>query len=161
MAKKIRLERNENDAFWFHVISLGVDLFIPYWDWSVKVDLERMEYLRMSDEGYNDSPLPTLGELGDDIKMGFPYKEFDVVVRNNYNHVLDEKGVKDVIRRFKENGWHVTREAVEHQLGGYKCGYRDEANGYHLFTPCGGNELAFRLTTLHDSCRDWQITYTC
>ena len=44
-------------------------------------------------------------------------------------------------------------------LGG-KSGYRDDANGYHLFTPCGDNPLCFRLSTL-DKRLDWQTTYIC
>ena len=38
---------------------------------------------------------------------------------------------------------------------------RDEENGYHLFTPCGGNPFDLRATTLEECCADWQITYLC
>ena len=37
---------------------------------------------------------------------------------------------------------------------------RDDGNGYHLFSPCGCNPLSVRLSTLHDLCSDWQVTYT-
>ena len=39
-----------------------------------------------------------------------------------------------------------------------KSGYRDEKNGYHLFTPCGCNPLSFRVSSLEPEL-DWQITY--
>ena len=161
MGKKIRLVRQESDSFWFHIKSMNIDVFIPQWNWGVKVDLKNMEYIGTHDDGYEESTLPTLCDLHDDVEMGFPYKEFDVIVKDNYNHNLSDKGIDKVVKQFKENGWNVTREAVEHQLGGWKCGYRDEANGYHLFTPCAGNELSFRATTLHDACKDWQTTYWC
>lgn len=68
-------------------------------------------------------------------------------------------------KEFKKHGFNVTPQAIMHNYeawrDGWKVGYRDEQNGYHLFSPCGGNPLSLRATTLEDCCSDWQITYTC
>lgn len=57
-----------------------------------------------------------------------------------------------------------TREAVLHNFrawsGDLKSGFRDDRNGYHLFTPCGCNPLSFRATSLEPEL-DWQKTYEC
>lgn len=72
--------------------------------------------------------------------------------------------IRKVIAEFKEHGFNVTKEAIYHNyyawLADEKSGYRDEVNGYHLFTPCGCNPLSFRLSTLSEKC-DWQTTYCC
>lgn len=81
---------------------------------------------------------------------------------------IDPKGGLDidkVIAEFQDNGFNVTREAIEHNYNAWrfdmKSGYRDEENGYHLFTPCGCNPLSFRCSSLEEGCEDWQITYVC
>ena len=78
---------------------------------------------------------------------------------------LDEKKLLRIKRHFAKRGFQVTTEAIRHQYEawrwGGKSGYRDEKNGYHLFTPCGVNPFSLRLTTLHEKCADWQITYVC
>lgn len=65
---------------------------------------------------------------------------------------------------FNEQGYNVTEEAILHQINAWRCdmksGYRDDENGYHLFSPCGCNPLSIRLSTLHHLC-DWQRTYEC
>lgn len=75
---------------------------------------------------------------------------------------LSMKRFKEIIAEFRAHGFNVTIEALLHNyscwLGGLKSGYRDETNGYHLFTPCGCNPLEFRATSL-DSQLDWQTTY--
>lgn len=79
---------------------------------------------------------------------------------------LDKKvTAKKIIKFFRDNGYNVTSEAVnwcfENWKSGFKSGYRDQENGYHLFNPCGGNALSIRLTTLNPLCEDWQVTYWC
>lgn len=79
---------------------------------------------------------------------------------------LDKKvNAKKIMQFFRDNGFNVTSEAVkwcfENWKSGFKSGYRDEKNGYHLFNPCGGNPLSIRLTTLNPLCEDWQTTYWC
>lgn len=65
---------------------------------------------------------------------------------------------------FKDNGFDVTLEAIFHNYEAWlrdeKSGYRDEANGYHLFSPCGCNPFRLSASELHDGLR-WQHTYTC
>ena len=80
-----------------------------------------------------------------------------------YPEELLESGVEEVQSFFAEHGYHVTKEAImfcfNAWYSGAKSGYRDEANGYHLFTPCGWiNPLSFRLSSL-DSRLEWQTTY--
>ena len=70
--------------------------------------------------------------------------------------------IKKTIEEFKSHGFNVTREALMHNYHAwrddYKSGYRDEKNGYHLFTPCGCNPLSFRASELSAET-DWQDTY--
>ena len=73
--------------------------------------------------------------------------------------------IRKIHNYFVELGYNVTSDAIQHNLlawmGDYKSGYRDDQNGYHLFTPCGCNPLSLRVSTLHHLCEDWQTTYTC
>ena len=76
---------------------------------------------------------------------------------------VNPKGLVDkLVQDCKKLGFTVTKEAVQHQLENWaydcKSGYRDEANGYHLFTPCGHNPFSLRISELHSLC-DWQETY--
>lgn len=70
-----------------------------------------------------------------------------------------------IAHEFQKHGFKVTPEAVMHNYDawrkGLKSGYRDEKNGYHLFSPCGGNPFDMRATTLEECCSDWQATYVC
>ena len=78
---------------------------------------------------------------------------------------LTPKVMKDIIEKFKAHGFNVTKKAVQWQYDNWssdlKSGYRDEENGYHLFSPCGCNPFSLRATTLHPLCADWQTTYWC
>ena len=84
------------------------------------------------------------------------YDRYDIYPSRDmkYDAIIDE---------FQRNGFNVTKEALWHNhcawKGGFKSGYRDEANGYFLFSPCGENELYFSAMTLNDMCADWQKTY--
>ena len=109
--------------------------------------------------------------LNDWVKAGATevccYDECDYYHENRewYPERLSDSAVHKVVRYFKEHGYNVTEKAIcfcfDAWVNGYKSGYRDEANGYHLFTPAGWiNPLCFRLSTL-DSRLDWQTTYTC
>ena len=68
----------------------------------------------------------------------------------------------DILRIMESHGYHVTREVVIHNYCAWKCGfksgYRDEENGYFLFTPCGGNDLSFKAFQLAPD-RDCYKTY--
>jgi hypothetical protein len=84
----------------------------------------------------------------------------DIETREDLEDMVD-----DIVLWFNEHGYAVSPEAVGHNLsawwGDMKSGYRDEKNGYHLFSPCGCNPLSVRLTTLDKLCEDWQTTYSC
>ena len=91
------------------------------------------------------------------------YDEVDMNFSTRFK--LDDKKLRRIKKFFAKRGFNVTTEAVKHQFEawwvGLKSGYRDKDNGYHLFTPCGGNPFSLRLTTLDSRCADWQKTYTC
>lgn len=100
-------------------------------------------------------------------------KEFDIYITTDPDLVamLDAKGiahlprfdVADICALFKEHGFNVTAEAVEHNREAWsfdeKSGYRDEANGYHLFSPCGCNPFRMCASVLEPGA-EWQTTYT-
>ena len=102
-------------------------------------------------------------------KEVFCYDEVEFYRDIYPSSLRDEKKQESIINQalqfFKDNNAEVSRDAIEHNLyawlGDYKSGYRDEAHGCHLFTPCGHNPLSFRRTQLRDLCEDWQITYFC
>ena len=87
----------------------------------------------------------------------------EVILNYSHRYVLSPGGLKMIQRRFAKKGYNVTKEAIQHQYDcwrwGGKSGYRDEQNGYHLFTPAGVNPFSLRLTSLHEKCSDWQKTY--
>lgn len=123
-----------------------------------RIDLER----RIEYGNKETNAFPTLEEL---VKNGtLTYKTAYKEAAVNYKCYPSKISVKEVIRKFKKLGYNVTKEAIEHNFRAYladaKSGYRDEVNGYHLFTPCRHNRLSFRLSTLNKNC-DWQKTYTC
>ena len=94
------------------------------------------------------------------IVLKFAYKIADL----DFNGYPNRIPLKRALEFFKSKGFNVTEKAIRHNYEAWKydmkSGYRDEENGYHLFTPCGCNPLSFRLTTLHKPC-DWQTTYEC
>ena len=91
------------------------------------------------------------------------YDQYDIDL--GYIRELTERRIDSIIKEFKNHGFNVTETALLHNFGAwrgdYKSGYRDECNGYHLFTPCGCNPLSFRASTLEECCSDWQTTYMC
>ena len=146
-----------------------IDLF-PY-RYDAKIDLENETYLSSYEEEYEISNLPTIQQLVDVgiIKeISCIEKSFDVDFDEEELGVdfdEDNEIIKYTIKKFKENGFNVTEEAIRHNFNAWvldmKSGYRDNENGYHLFSPCGCNPLSFRATTLHEECEDWQQTYEC
>lgn len=153
-------------TFRYHILPDGsmVDVYAVRYD--CKVDLVNKTYLERYDEGYADSTLPTFN----DLYANGTLKEEGTCITNEYDYFTDKveltaKDIDDILREFKENGFNITREAILHNYDAWCCdeksGYRDEANNYHLFSPCGCNPLSFRARTLHKQCEDWQTTYTC
>lgn len=130
-----------------------------------------------SNEIVSGNTLPTLNDLN---RMGwinewFPYECHVMVFGEGFLSydafcITDKFGdicgikVRKVQDWFKDNhGVKVSADAIRWNfdawLHDHKSGYRDEKNGYHLFTPCGCNDLSFSYTTLHPLAEDWQTTY--
>ena len=82
---------------------------------------------------------------------------------NEYENDSECIDIDEIIDYFAEHGFNVTKEALQHNIDAwssdFKSGYRDDENGYHLFTPCGCNKLSFRATSLDANCITWQSTY--
>jgi len=96
-------------------------------------------------------------------KRIFCYDQADVDF--GFIRTMSDARLNGIIRKFKKQGFNVTKEAILHNWNAWgrdlKSGYRDDENGYHLFTPCGCNPFSLRATTLEDCCHDWQKTYVC
>lgn len=94
--------------------------------------------------------------------MGKEMKKYTVFIENaECCDCYENFDIKEVIEEFEANGFNVTEEAIIHNFeawkSDYKSGYKDESNGYFLFTPCGCNALSFNATVL--TGEDWQKTY--
>ena len=98
--------------------------------------------------------------LGHDV---FCYDE--VSLKLGWIRTMNEKRIRKIQSYFTKNGISITKEAILHNYNAWrldlKSGYRDESNGYHLFSPCGCNPFILRVTNLVEICSDWQITYSC
>lgn len=155
MRKLNVIENSDNYEVWFETID-GTKLDIPYYFLN-RIDLENL-VLYKNDE---TDKFPTLNELVADNKLFC--KHCYVEVDLSYKTFRFTISVKRIQKFFKRNGFNVTEEAIMHNFHAYlldmKSGYRDEENGYHLFTPCCHNPLSFRLTSLNKNC-NWQTTYT-
>lgn len=155
MRKLNVIENSDNYEVWFETID-GVKLDIPCYFLN-RIDLENL-VLYKNDETVQ---FPTLNELVADKKLFCKhcYAEVDL----SYKTFKSKISIKRIQKYFKSNGFNVTEEAIMHNFNAYlldmKSGYRDEENGYHLFTPCCHNPLSFRLTSLNKNCK-WQTTYT-
>ena len=89
--------------------------------------------------------------------------EIELPTVNRFGKKLKSEVFESMVDEFAQAGFNVTWEALYHNYAAWLCdmksGYRDEKNGYHLFTPCGCNPLSFRATKLTNDCNDWQTTY--
>lgn len=130
--------------------------------YSSKADLERDTYIPSTDDNYKKSQLPTFGDL---VRLGLVeviscVDSFEITFGADVK-ILTAEDLRQVRDQFRAKGFDVSAKAILHNYhawrSDFKSGYR--GRGYHLFTPCGCNPLAFRATTLHKSCRRWQDTY--
>lgn len=89
-------------------------------------------------------------------------KEYTIRIKNaeNYKH-YEDFNIEEVIKEFAGHGFNVTEEAIMHNYeawkGDFKSGFKDEENGYFLFTPYGCDTLCFMACELTGV--DWQETY--
>lgn len=154
------LSDNESVETWFETKD-GKRLLLPRY-FRNHIDLEHNVFYLGEYSEWIDKGIPTLNDL---VRNGVltechDYKE-ETLQYKTYRYDIS---IKRAISYFKKRGYNVTEEAIKHNLEayrrGYKSGYRDETNGYHLFTPSSFNPLSFNLTTLSTFC-DWQTTYKC
>lgn len=153
--KKINVIKNVDDhEFWFETEN-GTKLEIPYYFLN-RIDLDN---LMLYKDGETNQ-FPTLNELVKENKLVL--KRNYIQVELNYKTFRKTISINRIQAFFKKHGFNVTKEAIEHNFNAYlsdlKSGYRDEQNGYHLFTPCCHNPLSFRLSSLNKNCK-WQSTY--
>lgn len=163
--KKLQREFDKNRTpRWFTID--GMEVLLP-WNWEYEyVNIDTMEWYHCSEP--NHQPIDGFKNLnalvrdGHEVELCNPFVEIDWRPINDYPSSINMDDVKEF---FKEHGFNVTYSAISHQFDnwsmGYKSGYRDERNGYHLFTPCGGNPFRLSLTSLHETASDWQTTYYC
>ena len=140
-----------------------------YLRWDFPIDLETMTYEpRLADENNGEISLNSLDRtvIAGEVKCYDECHYNRDIYPEAFTCPEQERLEIDRIESFfKKNGYNVSREAIEHNFNAWlndmKSGYRDDINGYHLFSPCGCNPLSMRLSTLHILCDDWQQTYTC
>lgn len=152
--ENIILEKNLDDVqHWFETKD-GEKWFLPYY-YGIHVDVRNKTFT------YEECDFPDLNELCNNgfLKLKHPYKQSE----KYYKGYPKKINVKAIQKHFAKDGFKVSEEAIEHNFYAWKCdmksGYRDEENGYFLFTPCGCNPLSFRVSSLHKACEDWQQTY--
>lgn len=155
------------DGRYFIHAQSGIPLYLPIW-YGHRLDLKNMLVTEDPKEIDTRTDLPDLNEL---VKKGYVleatiYRCHDIDPQGFCDRFdappFSQKLIRAIIAEFREHGFNVTREAVLHNFrawsGDLKSGFRDEKNGYHLFTPCGCNPLSFRATSLEPEL-DWQETY--
>lgn len=126
-------------------------------NYSSRIDIKGKTYARERDEDGKD--FPTVTELVEGGRMRlFDYKKTICYEPS----VQTDPDFDEIVAYFKKGGLNVSREALEHNYNAWRCdlksGYRDEANGTFVFTPCGCNSLSFTVTELCDRY-GWQETY--
>lgn len=137
------------------------DIYVPFY-YGNRLDLREMK-VYSGEDAYKNPNLPDLNDLVRQQRLitRTIYREYEINLGKS-PRILSNKLARKICEEFKEHGFAVTEEAVRHNfdawLADFKSGYRDEKNGYHLFTPCGCNPLSFRASSL-DERLDWQKTY--
>lgn len=143
----------------------GLRMYLPTFRYDHPVDLDALVQYA---PGENDA-LPTLNDL---LKKGLVTEENDYREYEVFPEGFDDRfsappmtgaRIRAIIDEFRKHGFNVTRDAIIHNYRAWyddlKSEFRDEANGYHLFSPCGCNPLRLSATSL---CEDlsWQDTYS-
>lgn len=178
--RKIKFVASRFDACWSYKLSDGRLIEIMSLDGKFSINYNTPFNLETGEIAELPKDAPIMGrDLPDYAPEGFTtlnnlkaqgngetvycYDEHDVYV--GCRPVMTATKVEKILKNFKKHGFNVTADALHHNYSAWRCdmksGYRDEKNGYHLFTPCGCNPLSFRATTLNEHCTDWQETYKC
>jgi hypothetical protein len=136
--------------------------------WDTHFSLETGEIYKFNKQGDYPADATTLQEIIEvqhSGKIVEPYEEFNYHKDVYPKDVVLNANLYRRIQAYFKNHYNrrVSIKAIEYCLvnwkNDYKSGYRDEKNGYHLFSPCGCNSLRLSMTTLVDSCAYWQKTY--
>lgn len=158
---KIIISSKPTQEHWFETKE-GEKLMLPVL-YTIKIDLTNKVYYTEVSSNSKYAKLPTLSDCVDNGELIEKYSY--ETIRYMPKKVTNREIIKETLDFFNTKGFKVTEEAIKHNLAAYdrdeKSGYRDEKNGYHLFTPCCCNPLAFTVTTLSTLSRDWQNTYSC
>lgn len=159
---------NKQDAKYDRWVETKDGLMIGYilhgLDYRDKVEITNDEIyiINQYESEYKTSNLPTLMELKrrGEVVEKLSYKEH--TVKMVVSDKLSDITIQVIISSFKLHGFNVTKEAILNNFEAYKrglgCGYRDDTNGYHLFTP-HDKEFYLCATTLNKLSSDWQTTY--
>ncbi len=155
------------DGRYFIHLQSGTALYLPIW-YGHRLDLKNMLITENEKEIEQRTDLPDLNQL---IKEGYIidvniFRAHDIFLAKFKNcrtrKVLDDDLLAALQEEFRNHGFNVTADAIRHNynawLADHKSGYRDQENGYHLFTPCGCNPLSFRVASIEPEL-DWQWTY--
>jgi hypothetical protein len=157
------------DGRYFLRTDTGQPMYLPIW-YGHRLDLANMTVTENREEIAIRTDLPDLNQLIKEgkVRNATIYREHDIFLpefKGSYEAPpFTGEVVRKVIAEFAGHGFKVTRQALVHNFKAWysdlKSGYRDDRNGYHLFTPCGCNPLSFRATSLEPEL-DWQKTYEC
>jgi hypothetical protein len=147
------------------ILSLTADDGTALWDYDRAFSLETGEVFPSGQHPEGSITLNELKNAGRLIEC-YPYDEYDYTESVTLSEVvLNDELYSRIQRDFLAHGFNVTTDAIRFCLEAWtedlKSSYRDEANGYHMFCPCGLNTLSLRTTTLSPLCADWQTTYRC
>ena len=167
--KELKIVTDKSECQWGYEVEKGRIIVICDNDgkhpirWDTKFNLKYGTIFENGDEVDTEHAITlnllAINGIGREVHC---YDEYDVNL--GWIKTLSDKKVKEIRKEFAENGFHVTEEAIMHNYkcwkGDFKSGYRDDENGYHLFTPCGHNPFSLRATTLVKGL-DWQDTYAC
>lgn len=166
---QVRLLQDKNECEWGVRINEGIipviknGKFVLNWESKFTIDGDLLTlYIYPEPAPENATCLNQLNKENKIIEETHCYDEYDIDL--GYPDELSDDDIIRIAQEFKEHGFNVTENAIWHNYTAWlvdaKSGYRDEANGYHLFSPCGCNPLSFRVTSL-DKRLDWQETYVC
>ena len=178
---KIRFINSRKDAQWSFTLNDGrIIEILPFGNTGMTIRFDTPFNLETLEIGKRVAYKPFTNKEGlpDDAPDGFTtlnnlvaqkmgkqtycYDEYEIFLGRP--KTMSAHRVARICNEFKKNGLNVTPQAILHNwdawLGDFKSGYRDKENGYHLFSPCGCNDLRFSATTLDDRL-DWQTTYIC
>ena len=170
--KELKVVTNKTECEWGYEVEKGRIIVICdkegkfLLSWDAKFNLKTGTVFESDDvlDKYDERYAITLNLLaangiGREVHC---YDEYDINL--GWIKTLPQKKITEIRKEFAENGFNVTEDAIMHNFncwkGDYKSGYRDDANGYHLFTPCGHNPFSLSATTLVKGL-DWQDTYAC